>query len=286
MLLSLDDIKPSVCKKDRYGYIYLTTFTRPTDGRKFYYVGQHRGNKPDRNYSGSGNRIRRLINKYGKPGNTRLKIISWEANQEDLNATETWLIREAKHVFKSDCINLRYGGEGGALFSQESLDKMSKTRKGRKQPNIECPHCGKIGSNSIMHYWHLDNCKLAPTYKGPRIVSEETRAKRSASLIGIKRSEETKAKISLANTGKPGRVGSKLSEETKAKLRASALNRSQEKVECPHCGLIGCIRNMKIYHFENCKNKPEVREAKERLEERKRKDKERKDKEGKRKGKN
>ena len=28
------------------------------------------------------------------------------------------------------------------------------------------------------------------------------------------------------------------------------------KVECPHCGLVGGINNMKRYHFDNCKKKP------------------------------
>jgi len=31
--------------------------------------------------------------------------------------------------------------------------------KGKTQPTIECPHCGKIGSVSNMKRWHFDNCR-------------------------------------------------------------------------------------------------------------------------------
>lgn len=28
-----------------------------------------------------------------------------------------------------------------------------------------------------------------------------------------------------------------------------------KRIECPHCGLVGGDRNMKRYHFDNCKLK-------------------------------
>ena len=49
---------------------------------------------------------------------------------------------------------------------QSFKDTMSKAMmgvlKGRKQPLITCPHCGKEGGNTIMKRWHFDNCKENP----------------------------------------------------------------------------------------------------------------------------
>ena len=49
--------------------------------------------------------------------------------------------------------------------------------------------------------------------------------------------------------------GSKLSEETKAKITASKIGVAQRIVECPHCTKQGGIVNMIRYHFDNCKHK-------------------------------
>ena len=69
------------------------------------------------------------------------------------------------------------------VFSEETRNKMSKTKKGKKlswdtksvspeankkrslkmsnikKPKIECPHCKKIGGYPQMKQWHFDNCK-------------------------------------------------------------------------------------------------------------------------------
>ena len=47
----------------------------------------------------------------------------------------------------------------GKIVAQSSRDKISKANKGRKYPEIECPHCGKKGSGPSMGRWHFDNCK-------------------------------------------------------------------------------------------------------------------------------
>jgi hypothetical protein len=55
-------------------------------------------------------------------------------------------------------------------------------------------------------------------------------------------------------------TGIKRSEETKAKMRLAAKNRKTTKptVQCPHCDLIGQQGNMKRYHFDNCKHHPDA----------------------------
>jgi len=47
----------------------------------------------------------------------------------------------------------------GNSHSQETRNKMSKTRLGKKQPEIICPHCHKVGGSSNLKRWHFDNCK-------------------------------------------------------------------------------------------------------------------------------
>lgn len=35
----------------------------------------------------------------------------------------------------------------------------SGTHHFQHQPKVQCPHCGKIGGNGIMHRYHFDRCK-------------------------------------------------------------------------------------------------------------------------------
>jgi hypothetical protein len=51
----------------------------------------------------------------------------------------------------------------GRKHSEESLRKMSESQRGKKKKDAECPHCGKIGNENVMHRWHFDKC---PTYTG------------------------------------------------------------------------------------------------------------------------
>lgn len=92
---------------------------------------------------------------------------------------------------------------------------------------------------------------------------------------GYTHSEETKQKLSLANTGKPGRkhseesiqkmalskIGKVRPEEAKQNMRGqrgpkpkmSWLRGPSPKITCPHCGITGGTSNMKRYHFDNCR---------------------------------
>lgn len=50
----------------------------------------------------------------------------------------------------------------GKKASKEARENMSKARKGDKScagPIVECPHCGKVGTNNAMKRWHFNNCK-------------------------------------------------------------------------------------------------------------------------------
>ena len=50
--------------------------------------------------------------------------------------------------------------EASRNISDETRTKMSDTRLNYKQNQIECPHCKKVGGNSLMTRYHFDNCKI------------------------------------------------------------------------------------------------------------------------------
>lgn len=63
-----------------------------------------------------------------------------------------------------------------------------------------------------------DNVKKSALNRPKRTLSENTKRKISASLLGKPRSEETKLKISIAHQGNTHNVGRKCSDETKKKI--------------------------------------------------------------------
>ncbi len=47
----------------------------------------------------------------------------------------------------------------GNVVHEKTRNKISNTMKGRKQPIVTCPHCGKEGGQNAMTRRHFDNCK-------------------------------------------------------------------------------------------------------------------------------
>jgi hypothetical protein len=96
-------------------------------------------------------------------------------------------------------------------------------------------------------------------------LSDEHKAKMSKSLIGKKRSEVTKLKMSNSHKNKKksdehklnlskSLMGRKLTSETKQKMSNSRKNKKQKILVCPYCIISGGT-TMYRWHFENCKNK-------------------------------
>lgn len=46
----------------------------------------------------------------------------------------------------------------GKKLSPETCQRMSEARRGKSQPQLQCPRCGKSGRGSAMHRWHFKNC--------------------------------------------------------------------------------------------------------------------------------
>ncbi len=90
------------------------------------------------------------------------KIMSEEAKEKiSIAKTGTKHSEETKKKI-SEKLKGRIPHNKGKQASEETKKKMSEANKGKskKQKNIECPHCFKIGSANNMKRWHFNNCKL------------------------------------------------------------------------------------------------------------------------------
>jgi hypothetical protein len=103
--------------------------------------------------------------------------------------------------------------------SNEEVDKIKKKiSKGNvgikhNHPDVECPHCGKVGKNGVMGKWHFDKCKVF-TGKS-HTLSEEHKEKlkgerlQSRNLVWINDGNKNK-RVKNNNTQKYLSVGWKL----------------------------------------------------------------------------
>ena len=226
-----------------FGYVYLITFIRPTDGKEYYYVGQHIASKLDTNYHGSGLILNRLKAKYGINGNLHLVILNWATSPSELNFKEILTIRFAKLHWGATCINLSYA-EAVGRHSVATRNKIGLANRGRRRKEVQCPHCGFIGRGAMQQH-HFDNCpNLTGVPREGLERSAETRLRIRNKAIGRSASLATRARMSIA------RLGMTRSPETRTKMSQS--QRDKPRVTCPHCGVLGSINVMKRWHFDNC----------------------------------
>jgi hypothetical protein len=87
------------------GYIYKTT----NNINGWLYIGQHLNTKFNKNYKGSGIRIKEAFRQYGYE-NFTTKIIDTANTIEELNKKEKHYIR--LHKMLPNCYNVAKGGEG------------------------------------------------------------------------------------------------------------------------------------------------------------------------------
>lgn len=152
------------------------------------------------------------------------------------------------------------------ISEQEALDlEVALIAKyGRKDLKTGVLNNKTNGGDGLQNPSPITRKKLADA---KRNESPETRLKRSiAAKNRVKRacSEETKQKISRANTGKIRNDNSKrkmsvaasqrtLSIETIKKIASKLKNKPKPTVMCPTCGTVGGVSAMHRWHFDNCK---------------------------------
>ena len=186
-----------------YGYIYKTTNII----NNMFYIGQKKG-KFNPNYFGSGKYFKNAINKY-KKNNFKIEIICYIDDKEEADIMECYYIKEGRNKFgKNMMYNITEGGGGtqGYKHTQVTIEKirlavnspdfMKKNRLAKElsQETIEKMRLAKLGKKfsletikkmrkpkSIEHCKNIGLAKLGNKYS-----------------YGIKRSEETKNKLSKA----------------------------------------------------------------------------------------
>lgn len=100
----------------KYHFIYKTT--NQINGK--FYVGMHSTDNLNDGYLGSGYKLRRSINKYGRE-NFKMEILEYLPNKSSLKVREKELVNE--DLLKDPmCMNLVFGGNGG-FISPEGVKK-------------------------------------------------------------------------------------------------------------------------------------------------------------------
>lgn len=171
-----------------------------------FYIGKHvkKSEKERRNYLGSGDRLRRLIRKYGRESFLTYPI--FEALSE-LDAYEIEKEIIAENLEDELCINIAHGGVGamlGRTHSEKTRKLLSEQKMGTKlQEYVKVKMSIRMRGTNNPFYGrkHSEESK--------RLLSEKQR--------GRKASPETKAKLSLAHKGRLH------TEEAKEKIRQAHL---------------------------------------------------------------
>ena len=87
-------------KEKQYHFIYKTT--NVLNGK--YYYGMHSTDNLNDGYYGSGRRLKRSLNKYGKE-NHKVEILEYLPNRESLINREKEIVN-LNEIAKEDCMNL------------------------------------------------------------------------------------------------------------------------------------------------------------------------------------
>ena len=103
-----NDIKLKVKTMNKKHYLVYKT-TNLVNGK--IYIGKHETNNLNDGYLGSGNLIKRAIEKYGEE-NFKREILFECSSREEMNAKEAELVNE-EFLKRDDVYNLKQGGEGG-----------------------------------------------------------------------------------------------------------------------------------------------------------------------------
>jgi hypothetical protein len=114
------DMDKRQASRRKYHYLYVTvckvTFR--------YYIGMHSTDNLEDGYIGSGTRLWRSINKHGRENHV-LKILEFLPDRESLKAFEKLIVNE-ETLKDPQCMNLKYGGEGGWHLTPEQRSVIGK----------------------------------------------------------------------------------------------------------------------------------------------------------------
>lgn len=170
-------------KEKQFHYIYKTTNLITNK----FYVGMHSTNNLQDGYIGSGKILKYSIAKYGKE-NHKFEILEFVDSRKELAARESIVVNEA---LLSDPLNmnLKIGGFGGFGYINSRRDFAAHNKKLAEKRNYKDPSFLKKLSES-----------LKKSYKDNPSRPKGVWTKFDG-MAGKKHSEESKAKMSIAQTG-------------------------------------------------------------------------------------
>ena len=183
------------------------------------YIGQHKYKKLNDEYMGSGVLIKRAIKKHGIENFKKEILYSRIQYKETADDMERFAIAKERAIGKAE-YNIANGGNGTGTVSDETKQKISKSRS------------GKPTWNKDKHMSEEYKIKLSMALKGKPTwntgkkcgpLSEEHKRKISESEKGRKLSEETRKKMSESRKGKS------IPEEQKKKISAALKGRSHSE---------------------------------------------------------
>ena len=178
---------------------YIYRITNKINGKT--YIGQHKYNKLNDKYMGSGKLIIKAKNKYGIE-NFKKEILEFDIPDVDLaNDWEQMYILFERAKGKAE-YNIANGGNGIGTVSEETRRKMSEALKGRIPWN-NGKHCKPLSEEHKRKI--SEKLKGRPANNKGRHLSEEQKRNISEKLKGRKkpiRSDEHRKKQSEAIKGK------------------------------------------------------------------------------------
>ena len=169
---------------------YIYRITNKVNGKT--YIGQHKYNKLNDKYMGSGKRLWEAYRKYGFENFEKQILVFNISKREYADLLEkTFIASEREKVGIKNCYNISNGGNGGytGLVSEETRQKLSKALKGK--------HRSEETKRKIS-----ESKKGQPGTWKDKHLPEETRKKISEAQKGKKLSEEHRRKLSEAKKGK------------------------------------------------------------------------------------
>lgn len=169
------------------GFFYIIyKIVNKLDGK--FYIGQHQTKNLDDGYMGSGLRIQRAIEKYGKESFDK-QLLHFFTSFDEMNAKEIELVTE-ELISRDDCYNIATGGMANGYLSQLGNDRLS---------------CLYKDDDFMLRRSNKLKCSRNTEDRKAFYQSNEFRTKMSEcnarSHLRKKFSQETRSKMSLAHKG-------------------------------------------------------------------------------------
>ena len=182
-------------KGQKYHILYKTTCTVTGN----FYVGVHSTTNLEDGYLGSGKRLSRSVEKYGKENHVR-EILEFFETREELLSREREVVND-ELLKEEKCMNLKPGGEGGLNL----LDKETVKRISTAGGSMSRYQSFEFRSEYTKRGWKGKKGKQWGNWKG-RSHSEDTKRKigekTSQSQRGEKNSQFGKVWIRKGNENK------------------------------------------------------------------------------------